>query len=146
MHADTELTARSRLTAESDRVCSLVACQQTVMMMDFPRWPGAERSPLPDRDGNQKADQPTMPVKLRMRRLGRKNRAFFRVSAVDSRAKRDGRVIEELGFYDPIEKKTEKAVSLKRDRIEYWLSQGAQPSITVATLLRQHGIKKPAAK
>lgn len=87
-----------------------------------------------------------MPVKLRMRRLGRKNRAFFRVSAVDSRAKRDGRVIEELGFYDPIEKKTEKAVSLKRDRIEYWLSQGAQPSITVATLLRQHGIKKPAAK
>jgi len=87
-----------------------------------------------------------MSVKIRMRRLGRTNRSFFRLSAVDSRVKRDGRVIEELGFYDPVEKKQDKALSLKRERIEYWLSQGAQPSATVAAMLKKQGIKKPAKK
>ncbi len=86
-----------------------------------------------------------MAVKIRFRRLGRTHRAFYRLGAVDSRAKRDGRVIEELGHYDPLEKRAEHAVRLKRDRIEYWLSQGAQPSATAATFLKKHGIVKPAA-
>lgn len=84
-----------------------------------------------------------MSVKLRLKRLGRKNRAFFRLSAVDSRVKRDGRVIEELGYYDPVERAQDKALKLERERIEYWLSQGAQPSPTVASLLRKAGIARP---
>ena len=59
---------------------------------------------------------------------------------MDSRAPRDGRVIEELGLYDPLQKETEKQISIKRERVEYWLSVGAQPSKTVASLLERAGI------
>jgi len=79
-------------------------------------------------------------VKIRLKRFGRRHRSFYRVNAVDSRAPRDGRVIEELGWFDPIAKDPDKQVSLKRDRIEYWLGQGAQPSDTVAELLKHNGI------
>lgn len=79
-------------------------------------------------------------VKLRLKRFGRRHRSCYRVNAIDSRAPRDGRVIEELGWYDPQAKQPEKQVSLKRERIEYWLSKGAQPSETVAKLLKRHGI------
>ena len=85
-----------------------------------------------------------MAVKLRLKRFGRKNRAFFRLNAVDARTPRDGRVIEELGMYDPIEKDPAKAVKLNRERIEYWLGVGAQPSETVVKLLASNGI--PAKK
>lgn len=85
-----------------------------------------------------------MSVRLRLRRLGRTNRAFFRLGAVDSRTRRDGRVLEELGYYDPIERSSEKSLVLNRARIEYWLSQGAQPSATVSQLLNKLGIRKPA--
>lgn len=81
-----------------------------------------------------------MGVKIRLKRFGRRHRSFYRVNAVDSRAPRDGRVIEELGWFDPIAKDPDKQVSLKRDRIEYWLGQGAQPSDTVAELLKHNGI------
>lgn len=70
----------------------------------------------------------------------------YRLAAVDQRATRDGRVIEELGLYDPANKKAELRVSLKKDRIEYWLSQGAQPTDTVQSLLRQQGIGAQASK
>ena len=56
---------------------------------------------------------------------------------MDSRSPRDGRVIEELGWYDPNAKNPEEEVSLKRERIEYWLSVGAQPSDTVRDLLKK---------
>jgi len=79
-------------------------------------------------------------VKLRLKRFGRRHRSFYRVNAIDSRAPRDGRVIEELGWYDPQAEQPEKQVSLKRERIEYWLSKGAQPSNTVAELLKRQGI------
>ncbi len=79
-------------------------------------------------------------VKLRLKRFGRTHRSFFRVGAVDSRAPRDGRVIEELGWYDPCNQDTEKQVDLNRERIEYWLSVGAQPSDTVRDLLVKTGI------
>ncbi|MCK4602594.1 MAG: 30S ribosomal protein S16 [Phycisphaerae bacterium] len=81
-----------------------------------------------------------MAVKLRLKRFGRRHRAFFRLNAMDSRSPRDGRVIEELGWYDPMAKTADQLVSLNRERIEYWLSVGAQPSETVRELLSQQGI------
>ncbi len=81
-----------------------------------------------------------MAVKLRLKKFGRRHRSFFRISAVDSRNPRDGRVIEELGWYDPEADVPEKRTSLKRERIEHWLSLGAQPSDTVRQLLKRNGI------
>ena len=81
-----------------------------------------------------------MAVRLRLKRLGRRHRSFYRLGAMDSRSPRDGRVIEELGWYDPEAKDADKQVSLNRERIEHWLSVGAQPSETVADLLESHGI------
>ena len=79
-------------------------------------------------------------VKLRLKRMGRKNRAFFRLCAFDAREERDGRSIEQLGTYDPMEKDEEKKGVLKRERIEYWLSVGAQPTETVASILKKNNI------
>ncbi|MEK6797403.1 MAG: 30S ribosomal protein S16 [Planctomycetota bacterium] len=79
-------------------------------------------------------------VRIRLKRTGRRHRPAFRVAAVDGRRARDSRVIEELGSYNPIEPIEERQVSLNRERIEYWLGVGAQPSDTVRTLLRRQGI------
>ena len=79
-------------------------------------------------------------VRLRLKRMGRRNRAFFRICAFDAREERDGRSIEQLGTYDPMEKDEEKKVVLKRERIEYWLSVGAQPTETVASILKKNNI------
>ena len=79
-------------------------------------------------------------VRLRLKRMGRRHRSFFRLSAVDSRRPRDGRVIEPLGWYDPNAKEPEKQISLNRERIEHWLALGAKPSDTVRHLLMQQGI------
>ena len=76
-----------------------------------------------------------MSVKIRMKRGGTTNRPFYRVVVIDSRMQRDGRFIEELGFYDPIEKP--QVFSVDRDRVAHWISQGAQPSDTVRTLLKK---------
>ncbi len=81
-----------------------------------------------------------MAVKLRLKRTGRRHLPCYRLNAVDSRAPRDGRVIEELGLYDPLQKDTDKQINFKRERVEYWLSVGAQPSETVANLLEKAGI------
>ena len=81
-----------------------------------------------------------MAVKLRLKRFGRRHRSFYRVSATDSRNPRDGRVIEELGWYDPQAAEPDKQVSLNRERIEYWLGVGAQPTDTVKKLLARQGI------
>ena len=59
---------------------------------------------------------------------------------MDARSPRDGRVIEELGWYDPNAKDHDKQISINRDRIEYWLGVGAQPSDTVRQLLKKQGI------
>ena len=80
-----------------------------------------------------------MAVKLRLKRFGRKHQSFYRISAMDTRRPRDGRVIEELGWYDP-EAKAEHQLSLKRERIEHWLKVGAQPSDTVRQILKGQGI------
>jgi len=84
-------------------------------------------------------------VVLRLKRMGRANRSFFRLNAMDQRSPRDGRVIEELGWYDPIAPE-DKQLQLKTDRIDYWLSVGAQPSATVKSLLRRLGVDPTPGK
>jgi small subunit ribosomal protein S16 len=74
-------------------------------------------------------------VKLRLKRFGRKNHAFWRINAVDHRAPRDGKVLEELGYYDPINADAAKQVTVNKARVEFWIKQGAQPSPTVRQLL-----------
>ena len=82
-----------------------------------------------------------MAVKLRLKRMGRTNHSFYRLNAVDSRAPRDGRVIEQLGYYDPRNKDQAKQVHLKLDRCKYWLDTGAIPSETVSSLLKKQGVE-----
>ena len=77
-------------------------------------------------------------VRIRMKKLGRKHRMFFRIVAIDGRQPRDGRIIEELGSYDPKVKDTDSRVILKPDRIRYWLSVGAQPSERCQTLFTKY--------
>lgn len=81
-----------------------------------------------------------MAVKLRLKRIGRRHRSVFRLSAMDARCPRDGRVLEELGTYDPSNKKAQEQVRLNRERIRHWLSVGAVPTQTVADLLKKEGI------
>jgi small subunit ribosomal protein S16 len=81
-----------------------------------------------------------MAVKLRLKRMGRSNRAYFRLNAIDSRAPRDGRVIEELGSYDPRAKDAAKQFVAKLDRCKHWLDVGAVPSETVSSLLKKSGL------
>lgn len=87
-----------------------------------------------------------MAVKLRLKRFGRSNHAFFRLNAIDSRTPRDGRVIEELGFYDPRNKDQAKQFQAKIDRCKYWLDNGAVPSETVSSLLKKNGLEHKQLK
>ena len=87
-----------------------------------------------------------MAVKLRMARMGRRHRPFFRINAVESHTPRDGRVLEKLGHYDPLEKDATKQLVLNRDRVEFWLGQGAVPSDTVSEILLRQGIKHKYAE
>lgn len=80
-----------------------------------------------------------MSVRIRMKKLGRSHQPFFRICAVDKHAPRDGRVLEELGTYDPRVPDTDARTILKAERIDYWLSVGAQPSENVAVLIRKYG-------
>lgn len=77
-----------------------------------------------------------MSVRIRLARYGTNNRPCYRIVAADSRARRDGRFIELLGSYDPL--KEPAAVTLKEERIKYWLSKGAKASETVASILKKH--------
>jgi len=87
-----------------------------------------------------------MSVKLRLKRMGRSNRSFFRLNAIDSRSPRDGRVIEELGHYDPRSKDEGKQFVAKLDRCRYWLDHGAVPSETVSSLLKKNGLEHKSLK
>ncbi len=81
-------------------------------------------------------------VKLRMRRTGCKNHATYRIVAADARSPRDGKFLEILGWYDTAMK--ESNFKLDVERVDWWLSKGAQPSTTVASLIRR--AKTPALK
>ncbi len=80
-----------------------------------------------------------MAVRIRLKKMGRKHRPFFRLCAMDSRSPRDGRVIEELGTYDPMVPETDARAILKGERIDYWLSVGAKPTPKVGVLIRKYG-------
>ena len=82
-----------------------------------------------------------MAVRIRMKQLGRKHRHYYRIVAIDGRQPRDGRIIEELGSYDPTVHDTDERVRLQPERIKYWISVGAQPSEKVAVLLKKYMAK-----
>jgi len=78
-------------------------------------------------------------VCIRMKKIGRAHRAFFRICAFDRRAPRGGRPLEELGTYDPSVKETDARAILVKERVDYWLGVGAQPSEKVAVLIKKYG-------
>lgn len=87
-----------------------------------------------------------MAVKLRLRRMGKKKQPIYKVVAADARSPRDGKFLEAVGIYNPLT--NPHTIDLKEDRINYWLNNGAQPTNTVNSLLKQTGInlKRDIAK
>ena len=79
-----------------------------------------------------------MAVKIRLRRMGAKKAPFYRIVVADERYPRDGRFIEEIGFYDPTKEPT--VVSLDTDKAKTWLKNGAQPTDTVKVILKKEGV------
>ncbi|MBL8562315.1 MAG: 30S ribosomal protein S16 [Gemmobacter sp.] len=83
-----------------------------------------------------------MSMKIRLARGGSKKRPFYAIVATDSRMPRDGRFLEKLGVYNPLlAKDSEDRVKLNAERVQYWLSQGAQPTDRVARFLENAGLK-----
>ena len=81
-----------------------------------------------------------MSVRIRMKQFGRKHRPYFRICAMDIRRPRDGRVLEQLGTYDPLVPETDARAVLKGERIAYWISVGAKPSDKVQVLIKKYGV------
>lgn len=81
-----------------------------------------------------------MAVRIRLRRMGAKKRPFYRVVVADSRSPRDGRFIEEIGYYDPI--KNPREVRIEEDKAVEWMLKGARPSETVRRLFDETGVMK----
>ncbi len=79
-----------------------------------------------------------MAVKMRLRRLGAKKAPFYRVIVADSRSPRDGRFIEEIGYYNPLTEPAE--IKIDAEKAKKWISNGAQPTETVKSLLKKSGI------
>ena len=79
-------------------------------------------------------------VKLRLKRMGKKGAPFYRIVAADSRSPRDGRFIEQIGTYNP--NKVENKVTLDKELAKKWLSNGAQPTDTVRSILSHEGVLK----
>ena len=80
-----------------------------------------------------------MAVVLRLKRMGTNKKPFYRIVATDKRSPRDGRFIEEIGYYDP--KKNPADIKINKERALYWLKNGAKPSETVRSLIKKQGIK-----
>jgi len=78
-------------------------------------------------------------VRIRMKKMGRRHRPFYRICAIDVRAPRDGRILEELGTYDPMVPYTDARALLDGERVRYWLGVGAQPSEKVKVLIKKYG-------
>ena len=79
-----------------------------------------------------------MAVKIRLRRMGAKKNPFYRVVVADSRFPRDGRFIEEIGYYNPMEEPS--VVKLDPEKAKKWIENGAQPTDTVRDLFKKHGV------
>lgn len=84
-----------------------------------------------------------MAVKLRLKRMGSKQKPFYRIVAADSRSPRDGKFLEAVGTYDPIKK--DCPVTVKEDRVLYWMNHGAVPTDTVRSIFSKQGIMKKFA-
>ncbi len=82
-----------------------------------------------------------MSVKIRLKRIGTKKRPYYRIVVMDTKSPRDGRAIEEVGFYHPIEVE-DKQITVQEDRIKEWLKNGAKPSDTVRRLLNRINLTK----
>lgn len=80
-----------------------------------------------------------MGVRIRLKKFGRRHRPFFRLCAMDVRKPRDGRVLEELGFYDPLVPETDARAVLNGERIDYWIGVGALPSDNAKVLIKKYG-------
>ncbi len=81
-------------------------------------------------------------VKIRLSRKGRRNRPFYRIEVFDTRTRRDGRPVEQIGWYDPYVADEAKKYSLDVERAKYWVSVGAQTSGTVGNIFRKRGVYK----
>ena len=97
-----------------------------------------EPSPQSDFQFRQREDL-IVAVVIRMKRMGRKNREYYRICASDRRSPRDGRVIEEIGTYDPHVSETDARCTLDNARVDYWISVGAQPSTACRVLIKKYG-------
>jgi small subunit ribosomal protein S16 len=87
-----------------------------------------------------------MAVVIRMKRSGRRNRPCYRITVADSRAPRDGRVLESLGLYDPIAPDKEAQVVLDVERAKHWVAAGAQPSETGYSIFKRNGVYEGASE
>ena len=76
-------------------------------------------------------------VRIRLKKMGRTHRPFYRIAVMDQRVKRDGKTIEDIGYYDPMVADKSQRVSVKMERYDYWLGVGAQPSDNVAVLIKK---------
>jgi len=85
-----------------------------------------------------------MAVKIRLRRMGAKKRPFYRIVVADSRSPRDGRFIEEIGYYNPISNPVE--LKIDDEKAVKWLQNGAQPTDTIKDLFKKHGIMDKVSK
>lgn len=85
-------------------------------------------------------------VRIRLARHGRRKNPFYRIVVADSEKKRDGAYIELIGWYNPIAKEKADAFSVEAERAQYWLSQGAQPSETVSSILKKAGVETKETK
>ena len=83
-----------------------------------------------------------MAVRIRLARQGAKKKPFYRIVVANSESRRDGSFLEIVGTYNPVANPAE--VTLKQERVEYWLGEGAKPSDTVKSLMKDKGIKVPA--
>ncbi|MGI6113519.1 MAG: 30S ribosomal protein S16 [Mahellales bacterium] len=79
-----------------------------------------------------------MAVKIRLKRMGAKKSPFYRVVVADSRSPRDGRFIEEIGYYNPVSNPVQ--IKIDNEKAKSWLEKGAQPSDTVRSLLKKNGV------
>jgi len=84
-------------------------------------------------------------VVIRLARGGAKKRPFYHLVVADKRSARDGRCIERVGYFNPVAAGKETRVFLQSERIQYWMSQGAQPSDRVQQLMKMHAKEAPAA-
>lgn len=87
-----------------------------------------------------------MAVRIRLKKLGRRHRPYFRICVMDSRTPRDGKAIEEVGTYDPMIREKDKRCTMKSERIDYWLGVGALPTEKVKILIDKYKGKVPEVR